>query len=164
MKEFQIENLYKANGITDFKLSNTEELMKVHGIDFKQVEGYNRLDDLNKHIYENFIINIFNAFGLESRSELIPRGIYYVEEIDHLVKEYPEDDYFTVAGGIVYIIDRSGVKTVLREWKDEDYKHLEVKKSESKNYLRFEYEHGTYDDGTPRKEWLHVINEGKEWY
>lgn len=164
MNVFQIENLYKVNGITDFKLTNTEELMKVHGIDFKHVEGYNRLDDLNRQIYENFIINIFNAFGLESRATLVPKAIYYVEDIQYLVKENPEDDYFTVAGGIVYAIDRSGLKTVLREWKDEDYKHLEIKESESTNYLRFEYEHGNYEDGTPRKEWLHVIKEGKEWY
>lgn len=55
-------------------------------------------------------------------------------------------------------VDRSGLKTVLHKWEDEDYKHLEVKESEASQYLRFEYEH------QERNEWLHVIKEGKEWY
>lgn len=164
MNRRQLENLYEVNGITDYKLKNTEDLLKTHGIDFKAVEGYNRLDDLNKQIYEKFIINIFNAMGLESRAELVPEGIYYVEDIAYLVKSNPEEDYFTVAGGVVYAIDRSGFKTVLRKWIDEDYKHLEITESETRNYLRFEYEHGSYEDGTPRKEWLHVTENGTQWY
>ena len=95
---------------------------------------------------------------MESRATLIPKGIYWVEDIQYLVKENLEDDYFIVGGGIVKSIDRNGLKSVLRIWSDEDYKHLEIKENEAKTYLRFEYEH----EG--RKEWLHVIKEGKEWY
>jgi hypothetical protein len=158
MNRFQIENLYEVNGLNDYRIRDTEDLLRVHGIDFKAVDGYNRLDDLNRAIYEKFIINIFNAFGLESRATLIPKGIYWVEDIQYLVKENLEDDYFIVGGGIVKSIDRNGLKSVLRTWSDEDYKHLEIKENEAKTYLRFEYEH----EG--RKEWLHVIKEGKEWY
>lgn len=164
MERFQLENLYEVNGLSDYKLRNTEDLLKVHGINFKAVDGYSRLDDLNKDIYEKFIINIYNAFGLESRAELVPKGIYWVEHIEYLVKENPEDDYFIIAGGQVNAIDRNGLKSVLHTWQDEDYKGYEIKESEAKNYLRFEYQHGTYDDGTPRNEWLHVTEEGKEWY
>lgn len=164
MNRFQIEKLYEVNGLEDYKLRNTEDLLKCHGVDFKAVDGYNRLDDLNRAIYEKFIINFFNGLGLESRASLVPKAIYFVEETQCLVKENPEDDYYIVAGGAVMAIDRSGLKSVLRTWEDEDYKHLEVKESEASQYLRFEYEHGFYDDGTPRKEWLHVIKEGKEWY
>lgn len=164
MRRSQLETLYKVNGIADYKLRNTEDLLKVHGIDFKAVEGYNRLDDLNRTIYQKFIINFLNGLGLESRAELIPKAIYFAEETKLLVKENPEDEYFNVAGGIVKAIDRNGMKSVIRSWNDEDYKHLETIQQESTNYLRFEYEHCTYDDGEPRKEWLHVIKEGKEWY
>lgn len=153
----QIENLYKANGIKDNILRNTEDLLKVHGVDFKAVDGYNRLDDLNRQLYEKFIVNIYNMWGLESRSTIIPRGIYYVEEIEYLVKEEPEDDYYTVAGGIIKAIDRSGLNTVLHNWLHEDYKNFDVIEGEAKTYLRFEYEH----DG--RNEWLHVTNENS-WY
>lgn len=154
----QIENLYKVNGLDDFQLRSPEDILKVHGIDFKEVDGYNRLDDLNRSIYSKFIVNIFNTWGLESRSTLVPKGIYFVEESQYLVKEDPKDDYYTVSGGVVMALDRSGLKTVLRKWKDEDYKDLEVKESEATHYLRFEYEH------QGRTEWLHVINDGKEWY
>lgn len=158
MERKQLENLYKINGITDYQLRNTDDLLKVHGVDFKAVEGYNRLDDLSRAIYEKFIINIFNVFGLESRANLIPKGIYFVEEIEHLSKEGPGEDYFIIVGGAINVIDRNGMKSVHHTWSDEDYKHLEIQENETRTYLRFEYEH----DG--RKEWLHVINDGKEWY
>jgi hypothetical protein len=130
----------------------------VHGIDFKDVDGYSQLDDLNRAIYAKFIINIFNGWGLESRATLIPKGIYWVEDSNYLIKENPENDYFNVVGGVVYTIDRNGNKTMLRKWEDEDYKHLDRIIAKPKTYLRFEYEH------QGRKEWLHVTNEGKEWY
>jgi hypothetical protein len=164
MNRFHLENLYQANGLEDYKLRTTEDLLKCHGIDFKSVDGYNRIDDINRAIYEKFIINFMNGLGLESRAELVPKGIYWVEDTTYLVKENQEDDYFTVAGGHIDAIDRSGLKTVLHTWIDEDYKHLEITEKEAEKYLRFVYEHGTYEDGTPRKEWLHVIKEGKEWY
>lgn len=157
MNRSQIENLYKVNGLYDFKLKTTDDLLKVHGINFKEVDGYKRLDDINRKLYEKFIINLFNAFGLESRATLVPKGIYYVEDIDYLAKEKDDDYYFIVVGGIVYAIDRNGMKSVLHSWKDEDYKHLEVSEKEIKKYLRFEYEI------QGKNEWLHVVNESK-WY
>jgi len=159
MNRSQIENLYKVNGLTDYKLKTHEDLLKCHGINFK-IDGYSRLNDIDRAIYEKFILNIFNVFGLESRATLIPKGIYLAEQVDYLAKEDPEDDYYIVVGETIYTIDKNGLKTVHRTWKDEDYKHLEstIVEGEGKRYLRFEYEH----DG--RNEWLHVINNGKEWY
>lgn len=154
----QLENFYKVNGLTGFKLRNTVDLLRVHGIDFKAVDGYEQLDDLNRAIYEKFILNIFNAWGLDSRTSLIPKGIYWVEDSDYLIKENPKNDYFTVVGGIVYSVDGEGNKALLHKWEDEDYKYLERTIEKSKAYLRFEYEH------QGRSEWLHVIKEGKEWY
>lgn len=158
MDRFQLENIYRANGLTDYRLRNTEDILKCHGINYKDVAGYNRLDDLNRSIYQKFIVNIFNAWGLESRSTLIPKGIYYVEDIEYLVKEHPDDDHLLVVGGVVKTVDRSGIKSILHTWEDEDYKQLAIIESKPKYYLRFEYEH----DG--RDEWLHVIKEGKDWY
>lgn len=158
MNRAKIENLYEINGLTDYKLRNIEDILKIHEIDIKVVEGYSRLDDLSRSIYEKFIVNIFNAWGLESRATLIPKAIYYVEEIQHAAKVEPKEDYLTVIGITTYIIDRNGLKSVLKHWVDDDYKDIEPEESSIKNYLRFEYEH------QGRSEWLHVINEGKEWY
>ena len=54
-------------------------------------------------------------------------------------------------------IDKNGLKTVHRSWKDDDYKHLEMIQGKTKTYLRFEYEHNE------RAEWLHVTDL-KTWY
>ena len=164
MNRNQLENLYKVNGLTDYKLKKPEDLLYVHGINYKNVKGYDELDDLNRAIYEKFIMKIFNAWGLESRALLIPKGIYWVEEVEYITKENNDQNYFDYAGCIIYTIDRNGNKTVLREWMDEDYKHLERTATKPKNYLRFEYEHGTNNEGEPINEWLHVINDGEEWY
>lgn len=156
MNRSQLENIYLANGLKDFKLRTTEDLLRIHGVDFRAADGYTRLDDLNKAIYEKFIINFFNGQGLDYR-DIIPTGIYFVEEVDYLVKENHADDYLTVAGGKVLAIDKNGVKTVHKNWVHEFYKGLEITEGKPKQYLRIEYTH----NGNP--EWLHVVNE-KEWY
>ncbi|HVJ49226.1 hypothetical protein [Desulfitobacterium sp.] len=158
-----MENLYEINGLTDYKLKTPEDLLKTHGIDHKAIDGYNRLDDVNRSLYEKFIVNFFNGQGLDSRMSLIPKGIYYVEDLNYLAKENPEDDHLTIIGGLVTVIDRNGMKTVLRSWEDEDYAHLveefpeAITESTPNRYLRFEYEHHG------RNEWLHVKSENS-WY
>jgi len=164
MNRKQLEKLYEVNGLNDYRLHTTEDLLRVHGIDCTEVAGYSSLDDINKAIYEKFIINIFNAWGLDSRLNLLPKGIYFVEDTEYIVKENPENDYYTLAGQTIYTIDRSGSKKLFRKWEDEEYKHLEKIAEKPKNYLRFEYQHGTDAEGEPRNEWLHVIHEGREWY
>jgi len=157
MTRKELENAYELNGLTKYKLRNTEDLLRVHEIDYKAVDGYNKLDDLNRAIYEKFIINIFNTCGLDSRLSLVPKGIYWVEDIEYLVKGEPENDYYNIAGQKVYSIDRTGRRIILHQWEDEKYKHHE-KTIEKQRYLRFEFER------QGKREWLHVIKEGKEWY
>ena len=124
MNRSQLEKLYEVNGLKDYKLRTADDMLRTHGINFKAVEGYTRLDDVNKLLYEKFIVNLFNGLGLDSRITMIPKGIFFVEEIDYLVKEDPKDDYFNIAGGLVMAIDKNGLKTVHRSWKDNDYAHL----------------------------------------
>lgn len=164
MTRYQLEKLYEVNGLTDYRLRSTVDLLRVHGIDYTEVAGYDELDDLNRAIYKKFIVNIFNAWGLDSRLNFVPKGIYWVEDTEYLVKKNPENDYFNLAGQTIHIIDRNGNKKLLRKWVDEEYKHLEKIAEKSKYYLRFEYQHGTDAEGNPRNEWLHVIKEGREWY
>ena len=157
MNRHQLEKLYEINGLRDYKLKSAEDLIKTHGIDAREVDGYSLLDDLSRQLYEKFIINFFNGLGLDSRATLIPQGIYYVEEIEYLAKEDPKDDFYIVTGGLVLAIARNGVKTVHSSWRDENYQNLDSSESKPKRYLRFEYEH------QGRKEWQHVVNEDT-WY
>ena len=157
MNRSQLEKLYQVNGLKDYKLMTTDDLLKTHGINFKAVEGYGRLDDLNKLLYEKFIVNFFNGLGLDSRMTMIPKEIYFVEDFDLVVKTNPDDEYFTVAGGLVIAIDKNGLKTVHRFWKNDDYMHLKMIEGKTKTYLRFEYKHNECE------KWLHVTNP-KTWY
>lgn len=157
MNRVQLENLYEINGLKDYKLKTADDLLRTHGVNFKAVDGYTRLDDVNKLLYEKFIVNYINGYGLDTRATMIPKGIYYVEDVELLAKGNPEDEYYTIIGGRVMSIDRNGLKTVLRSWIDENYTHLGFSESEPERYLRFEYE----IDG--REEWQHVINE-RTWY
>lgn len=164
MTRNQLENLYMVNGLNDFRLNDTTDLLRVHGINYKAVKGYVELDEVHQRIYEKFIVKFFNAQGLDVRALLMPTAINYVEDSDYLVKESPDQDYYNVAGGIVYAIDKSGNKSILRAWEDEDYKHLEKIIEAPKFYLRFEYQQGLTEEGEPKLEWMHVIKEGMEWY
>lgn len=155
--ENQIRHLYLNNGLNDCKLRNTEDLLRVHKVDFKSINGYIMLDDLNKLLYKKFIVNFFNAQGLLSRTEISPKAIYYVEDKDYLIKENPEDDYYTIVGGIVTAINKNGLKFVIHSWIDEKYDIADLTEEKGKNYLRFEYEY------QGRTCWLHVIDE-KTWY
>lgn len=98
MKRSEIRKLYVENGIIDFKLRNTEDLFKVHGIDFKDVEGYIKLDEIHRTIYEGFIVKMFNSWGIKSRATIIPKGIYLIDDVQYLVEENPKDDYYIVCG------------------------------------------------------------------
>lgn len=133
------------------------DIKNVHEIDCEQLKGYEDLTDEHKELFAKFIVNFFNGQGLESRATLIPKGVYYVEDYDFIAKEHPEDDFFTVTGGVVLSIDKNGKKIILDTWKDEEYKNLESIQDGSQFYLRFEYEHHG------RNEWLHIIN-AEEWY
>jgi len=157
MNRSQLENLYEVNGLKDYKLKTTDDLLKTHGINFKEVKGYTRLDDLNKLLYEKFVVNLFNSLRLNSRMTMIPKEICFVEDFDYVVKINLDDDHFIIAGGLVKAIDKNGLKTVHRSWKNHDYTHLEMFEGITNTYLRFEYEHNS------RGEWLH-ITDPKTWY
>lgn len=161
MNRLQLENIYLANGLDDFKLRNTEDLLKAHGIDFKAVDGYEKLDDLNKAIYKRFIVNFFNGQGLDYRN-IVPKGIYFVEETEYLVKE-PHidgygDEYFDYAGEKIVAINKDGSVTIHKYSLDKKYEGVELITQKPRYYLRIEYTQNG------KAEWLHIINDGKEWY
>lgn len=158
MDRFQMENIYKANGLNDFKLRNTTDILKCHGINIETIKGYSDLDDLNKKTYEKFIVKFFNCQGLDSRMELIPTGIYYVEDIECLAKDLEYPEYVVEVTRVIKSIDKNGLKNIIHSYTEDKYKNQEIIKRQCSNYLRSEYTHHG------REEWLHVINGGEHWY
>lgn len=106
------------------------------------------MNDEDKKAYEKFIIKMLNGCGL----------IYRAYEIEYLV-QVPGNDYYIVIGGEVRNKDTNIISD---SWEDKENIHLssksKVEKEKSKEYLRFEY---LYKN---EFEWLHIINNGEEWY
>jgi uncharacterized membrane protein len=69
----QIKNICITNGLNEFKVTSHDDLIKVHGIDVLRIEGYSTLSLDNKVIFDSFIINFFNAWGLEQKLSAVGR-------------------------------------------------------------------------------------------
>lgn len=158
MNRYQIENLYQANGLTDYRLQNLSDLFKCHGIDYTAVQGYNTLDDIHRAMYETFLVTFMNAQGMDSRIEIVPTAINYVEDNEYLAKDPDEPEYVVTVKQEIHSINKNGMKKIIHSEISEKYKTLEISKQKTSNYLRIEYTHHG------RKEWLHIIDNGEQWY
>lgn len=156
MEKVQIENIYEALGIKSSRIKSLEELEK-YGIKVKEIKGYNNLTEENKIIFNNFILNYFNQLGMRTKQAFKPIQINYVEETD-FVSDDPDDPECELFSKIVIkAIYQDGKKKVIHQFGNQ-YKGLKIKRKSSSKYLRFEFkEHNC-------KVWLHIIDEGKQWY
>nr|WP_319488607.1 hypothetical protein [uncultured Caproiciproducens sp.] len=80
MKRNELEKIYQRQGCRDYHLRDAQDLMAIHQVDFTAVKGYTELTDENKVLYCAFIVNYWNAYGLDTRMTMIPKGIYSVED------------------------------------------------------------------------------------
>jgi len=74
-----LEEKYLKNGINNFKLKSLEDLKVVHGIDILKIEGINKLA-VNRGMFEGFLINFFNRWGLEARNTIKPLWVEYCND------------------------------------------------------------------------------------
>lgn len=158
MDKNQIKNIYLVNGVSGFKVTNLYDMYSVHGIKVADISGYGTLAKMHKEVFDKFIINFFNAQGLERRSELIPISINYVKAEEYLGKLKDSDDFFIPIGGkITALLGEEQIEKVLCTWKDKKYRNLPHIETECQKYLRFDYRNGR------QKEWQHVISDN-QWY
>ena len=153
----QLKSIYLSNGLKEFKLTNHTDLLNIHSIDIKNIPGYSNLSAEHRAIFDSFIINFFNACGLETRARLMPISINFVLDEEYLGKEDATDDYYIPLGGKLTALYDGGSTKTIRCWKDKTYCHLPCICTEKQNYLRFEYRKGK------SKSWQHVISATK-WY
>ena len=157
MNMTQLKNIYLSNGLKEFKLTNHTDLLNVLSIDIKKIPGYSNLSTEHRTLFDFFIINFYNAWGLEARARLVPISVNFVLDEEYLGKENESDDCYIPLGGKLTAIYDGGKTKVIRCWKDKIYKHLSCTCTEKQNYLRFEYRNGK------SKAWQHVISATK-WY
>lgn len=151
-----IENKYSSCGLANNRLNNLEDLERVHNIDITQIPGFVDLDELNKQIFAGFIVNYYNAQGLEIRENLQPTGIYFVEDITYYARD-AEDNMLMLARREITAIYNNGEKEILHRYVDEEYGGLTINKTTTENYLRFEFRE--YN----KPIWLHIKGE-TNWY
>lgn len=158
MKRYQIENLYIENGLSKFRLTCVDDILKCHGIDFQAVKGYNELGDIHKVVYEKFLVNYLNSLGMDLRMGIQPTGIFYVEDTEYLAQDPDEPEYIVSVKRIIKSINRNGTKKIIHTYIEKKYSNLPIKEENKSYYFRIEYKcHG-------KKEWLHINNDGNQWY
>ena len=165
MERFQMENIYKANGLNDYKVNDINDLLKCHGIDCNNLSGYKYLKEEDKNIFEKFIVNFYNANGMNSRMRMIPKGIYRVENVEHLVFDKEDKNFIVDSKTEVYELRNNGERILLKTYISDGFNESDVGVVEKEQYLRYEYDEGyTNQDNNDRCDWLHIIDEGKQWY
>ena len=111
MTRKQLERKYEDCGLNDYKLKTLDNLREIHGVDVRELSGYSGLTDDNRKLFDMTVLRFYNAHGLDSRKQLLPKSVNYVEEVTYCksVNGYG-DDYGETAGSVINIIDRSGKK------------------------------------------------------
>jgi hypothetical protein len=164
MNRQQIEMIYEANGLSDYRLKSLEDLKKCHGIDAFCVSGYDDLEEEHKEIFKRFIVKYFNSNGMGLKMCTVPISINYVEDIDYIAPDprgLEDDDYKNVVVSIVRkinVINANGKKKQLHKYQDAEYKGIKPTKENRSEYLRFEFREGK------SKTWLHVTHNGEQWF
>ncbi|WP_028830171.1 hypothetical protein [Proteocatella sphenisci] len=172
MKRDNIIKLFETNNLVDYQLENEKDLVKVFGVDTKQIEGYSTLSDRDKIIFNDFIVSFYNMHGIDAKLCITPESIYFVEEFESAIKDPEEfksiitdseEDFYTLPYEYkVTALDKNEQPIkILYHTKIDEHDGCEVVSTEVKHYLRFTYIY-KYEENTKR-EWLHIMN-GREWY
>ena len=156
MEKVQIEKIYETLGIKSSRLKSLEEL-EAYGIKVKEIKGYNNLTEENKKIFNNFILNYFNQLGMRTKLNFEAIQINYVEETDYVAEDPDDSECELFARRIIKALYKDGKKKVIHKYGSQ-FKGLEIIRQCKNEYFRFEFkEHG-------HKIWLHIIDEGNQWY
>lgn len=141
----------------DNRINNVDELKQIYGVDYTTVKGYDTLDDEHKALFKEFIVNFWNAWGHDTRLSMKPAAVYICEDISHYVHYKDDEDILALIDCKLYMTDKEGNKTLIREIVDKDIEHFPVEETETTTYFRFEYIRGKHED------WMHIIS-ADEWY
>lgn len=147
----KLERLYKERNLNDYILESEEDLFYIHGIKLDQIDGYGRLNDIERKNFSNFIINFYNAHGVEYR-DIAPVRIYVVLEKSYIINTDAIRDFV-----IRRIVIDEKTKEIEDIWQYERFKDKRGKLKTMERYMRFEY----IENGI--KTWLHV-NKSGGWY
>lgn len=67
MSRFNLERAYEERGLNDYKLRNIDDLFYIYSIKMNQIEGYFKLDEQDRTLFNSFMINYFNIHGFSGK-------------------------------------------------------------------------------------------------
>lgn len=147
----EITKKYEERGLTDYKLRTLDDLKEIHGVDVQELSGYSGLSDDNRKLFDMTVLRFYNAHGLNSRLELNPKSINYVQEV--LYYRSISDDEAEDIGIVINAFDRNGKKHLLHRYVFKKGVSFKECGKSIKCYLRFEL----------KGVWYHFTSKG-EWY
>ncbi|MBP3887015.1 MAG: hypothetical protein J6F30_05090 [Cellulosilyticum sp.] len=71
---------YQQKNRHDMRSVSVDDLLEIHGVDYKKVKGFNTLSEENKSLFKSFIVQFYNAQGMRGKLTLVPENIAYVNE------------------------------------------------------------------------------------
>lgn len=150
-----LERKYEELGLTDYKLRDLNQLREIHNIDVNEIPGYKELPDEQRKLFNEAIINFYNAWGLDRRKSFIPKSVNFVYEVNYSKQLNKEDDFWTDVGQEVFVLDEKGgiLRRLHRYVHNKGINFKTCEKDSSKPYLRFEL----------FGEWYHIIS-ANQWY
>lgn len=159
----QVEKLIKRYeifiGKDQFKLRDLVDLQYIHDIDYKEIPGIDTLTEEHLSIVKIFLVNFFNAWGLQVRASIEPIRVHSVLKRWWWIK-HPEENISIWIKEEHIALDHTG-KALFKMYEriESEYLHqLYQAKKEEQVYLRFEY---LIHD---RVDWVHIVDEGHGWY
>ena len=146
-------------GEKKFMLRNLVDLQYIHDIDYKEISGIDTLTEEDLTTVKVFLVNFFNAWGLETRALIQPIRVHSVLERSWWIKNPKENVRIYIKTEHIAIDSTGKVLFNIYERTDRRQLHLlDQAQKQEHIYMRFEYSRG---NGV---EWLHVEYGGYGWY
>lgn len=98
----RLQKKYEDLGLDNFKVTSIEDIEKIYNVYPLKVRGYKSLSpDMQKH-YERFIINFYNAWGLEAREDIKPISVKCIPKENYIKVTFEKDWYHLLPNGDWY--------------------------------------------------------------
>ena len=158
----EIVQRYKDAGIEGLTLKDVNDFECIYGIAVDEITGFETLSLEHKWNFSRAIVSIYNRIGIENREKIMPRSIYYVEEVMYNYIN-SSDDELLCAYAKIYALNEVGTR--ICELIGYDFElDVEIKDCDTfvTRYLRFETNEEIYEIDRDN-EFLSITGGGKTW-
>lgn len=153
----KIQRRYEFYGVSDYQLKNKKDLKNVLNVEVDLLDEVDTLDEEEKEICVEFLLNFFNAHGLEARERIKAKAFYFAREEEVIADSNIDEGYVETISLKVYNDTKNRLIRDYKKSKNEKNVKMETARKTVKRYYRFEYEE--HD----RRTFLHVDSVDQWW-